>query len=100
MDKQQILNCLLDDGSVDLEKVQEAVKLAQEYRVLCEVANALYDGKYAGIELVVHVTEGFKGPKTEQGKRVMSFSSTDVDGLVRNKAVALHDRINELGFAV
>jgi hypothetical protein len=104
------LSCLLEDGSIDLDKLAEASKHMKAYRVLCEVANALYDGNYQKDSIKLHLklvpSDWSKDGKDHYGRpyptgmREIELTSTDVDSLVRNKATVLKDRIEELGFSV
>jgi hypothetical protein len=103
------LNCLLEDGTVDLDKVAKAAELMKQYRVLCEVANAIYDGHYDRERVAIHIKlqppsyvkdekDSF-GRAYPRGERIISVTSSDIDSLIRNKATVLKDKIEELGFS-
>ena len=98
------LNCLLSDGTIDLDKLAEATQLVKQYRELWEVADALYNGDYKKDGIEVHVVcqkRGYSGESKEpETLRILHMNSTDVEGLVRNKEQAVKEKINDLGFSV
>ncbi len=98
------LNCLLSDGTIDLDKLAEATQLVKQYRELWEVADALYNGDYKGDCIAIHVVcqkRGYNNKSDEPTTlRVLPMNSTDIEGLVRNKEQAVKEKINDLGFSV
>lgn len=101
MTKKQVLNCQLDDGSIDLDKLEQAVKKTKEYKAICELLEPLYLGNYVNgsIKLCIEL-ECTYDESRPQGRRVIELRSVDIEDLLRNKATALKDEIEELGFSV
>lgn len=104
------LNCLLEDGSVDLDKLAKATQLMKEYRTLVEVVDALYDGYYAKESFVIQVELGppsyckpgdkkYDGSPYPSGVHKIPIHSSDVYNLLLNKAQVLKDMIEDLGFS-